>query len=617
MIDIPLRRAIRLALLWLFVPLLPAFGFADYVVQEEHDYDISATNQDTTTLYELTSSHKVRTTYLSRQSVTQRVFKVGESFFSPMRRLQAFLNDVSDRRITIKHDFEQQRDILTSDYKIHTITYPAIIKPGDIAEYTYERSYKSINYFPLISVSNWDSISTYRISIHHPKELQIDFDVWFPSHRIPFEIDSSDPQTTVLIFSKVGESALIDDLPLDHTHAYIQVIPSLQKQPIVASTPTAFARWYRSLFDQEPVVESPELEHVKKLIEPLHDDRSRLAALHDYVRKNILYIAEEHQLGAIVPRPPSTVLTRQFGDCKDRAYLIYSLARFFGIKNVYMALINTEVRPAFKGCHMWQYNHMICALEENGQVLFFDPTDTYTAFGEVPERLIERPAFVLNPDNPRHVTVQSTSSAPTLDATITASVQHPDQAHARIIVRGSNLSRAQWLLDNYTMDRVNTDMSQHIAEYFRAIAIGNLAVVMRSDTAIEFSADVDLSRFFLSSQAQVFIPSAPFPRVRNQFIDRSEDSLDISLYGCDNIALAIVLTAPGYRAEATSVSLGEGTPGSFTAAVANVEDRIEIRYRFIEKKRILSGEEKHAHMKFCVDYLQQKKTMFTLTGGTP
>ncbi len=138
------------------------------------------------------------------------------------------------------------------------------------------------------------------------------------------------------------------------------------------------------------------------MISSLSSNREKLRAIYDYVRSNVRYIADEQSLGAIVPRPPSFVLEKRYGDCKDKAFCVSQLAQKFGIP-AYMALISTDPEPELKDTHMSMYDHAICCAELDGKTVFMDPTCKYCEFGNIPNSDIENQALIANPAAPRFV----------------------------------------------------------------------------------------------------------------------------------------------------------------------------------------------------------------------
>ncbi|UKI32488.1 MAG: hypothetical protein L6W00_02560 [Lentisphaeria bacterium] len=85
------------------------------------------------------------------------------------------------------------------------------------------------------------------------------------------------------------------------------------------------------------------------------------------------------------PAPPGEVVRNRFGDCKDKANALVTMAEKLGIRAC-RVLLNRGGRsdPKFPS---WQFNHMLVLLPElpgYPDGLWLDPTDGTTKFGELP-----------------------------------------------------------------------------------------------------------------------------------------------------------------------------------------------------------------------------------------
>ncbi|HYJ33681.1 MAG TPA: DUF3857 domain-containing protein [Candidatus Binatia bacterium] len=101
--------------------------------------------------------------------------------------------------------------------------------------------------------------------------------------------------------------------------------------------------------------------------------------------------------GGYQPHPSGEVLTRYYGDCKDKANLMCCMLRSLGIPAYLVAVYSSDrayVREDWPAAQ--QFNHCIVAVAADslrgpivdhprlGQLLLFDPTDTNTPLGDLP-----------------------------------------------------------------------------------------------------------------------------------------------------------------------------------------------------------------------------------------
>ena len=126
----------------------------------------------------------------------------------------------------------------------------------------------------------------------------------------------------------------------------------------------------------------------------------KMKALAQFVQHDIRYVAIELGIGGFQPHPAADIFTHRYGDCKDKATLMRSMLREIGVDSYYV-IINTErgsvtpETPAYNG-----FNHAIIAIKVPGEIkdaslvatiqhprlgrlLFFDPTNELTPFGQI------------------------------------------------------------------------------------------------------------------------------------------------------------------------------------------------------------------------------------------
>jgi len=133
------------------------------------------------------------------------------------------------------------------------------------------------------------------------------------------------------------------------------------------------------------------------------DDLSRIRVLAYYVQK-LRYVAINRNLHlgfGYRPRKATEVLAKGYGDCKDKANLLKAMLRQVGIQSYPAAAESWDdggalVYPEWPS--PYQFNHVILAIAVGagtslpsvvttpnwGALLFFDPTNTATALGDLP-----------------------------------------------------------------------------------------------------------------------------------------------------------------------------------------------------------------------------------------
>jgi tetratricopeptide (TPR) repeat protein/transglutaminase-like putative cysteine protease len=182
-----------------------------------------------------------------------------------------------------------------------------------------------------------------------------------------------------LVFERGPMDALEEaepNLPSDAAH-FPQVIFS------TASSWRQVAQSYGAIVDRQ-IAAGGVGSIVNGLIKGKDARDQKLAALTQYLAKEVRYTGVEFGDASITPRSPSETLQRRFGDCKDKATLLVAMLRAAGIPS-YVALLNVgnrqDVPADYPG--MGLFDHAIVYVPGSPD-LWIDTTDEYARLGELP-----------------------------------------------------------------------------------------------------------------------------------------------------------------------------------------------------------------------------------------
>jgi hypothetical protein len=143
---------------------------------------------------------------------------------------------------------------------------------------------------------------------------------------------------------------------------------------------------------------------------------AKMRAIAQFVQKDIRYVAIELGIGGWQPHPAAEIYIHKYGDCKDKVTLMSSLLNEVGVESYYVS-INTHrgaVTPETPAS-MGLFNHEIMAVRlpegtndasllavwqhpKLGKILFFDPTDELTPFGQLSGDLQANYGLLVGPD---------------------------------------------------------------------------------------------------------------------------------------------------------------------------------------------------------------------------
>ena len=142
----------------------------------------------------------------------------------------------------------------------------------------------------------------------------------------------------------------------------------------------------------------------------------KMRALARFVQHDIRYVAIELGIGGWQPHPAPEVFLHRYGDCKDKATLMASTLSEIGVDSYYV-VINMDRGSVTPGmpAHVGGFNHVIVAIKlpdsvtdpsliatlphpNLGRLLFFDPTNEVTPFGQIRGHLQANYGLLVAPD---------------------------------------------------------------------------------------------------------------------------------------------------------------------------------------------------------------------------
>ncbi|QOY94967.1 DUF3857 and transglutaminase domain-containing protein [Massilia sp. UMI-21] len=154
----------------------------------------------------------------------------------------------------------------------------------------------------------------------------------------------------------------------------------------------AFARAYHARAAAAAAPDAAIAQLAARLTQRLTDPQAKAAALSDWVRRNIRYVAVYLGPGGVVPHPAPSVLANRYGDCKDHAALLQALLGAAGIASS-AGLVNGDDAyrlPAVPTLGV--LNHVIVYVPQ--LQLFLDPTAGTVAAGFLPPALLGKPVLL-------------------------------------------------------------------------------------------------------------------------------------------------------------------------------------------------------------------------------
>jgi len=172
------------------------------------------------------------------------------------------------------------------------------------------------------------------------------------------------------------------------------------------------AQWAAAMFpDVKP---SGALKSVAKSLEGGATPAARAAAALHWVQDEVRYFSVSIGENSHRPQPPDTVLSRRYGDCKDKSYLLVSLLRLLGIeaRPVLVSAQSPKLPARMLPSPKW-FDHVIVKITIDGADYYVDPTQTgqTESLADLPIALAGAHGLVIDPRSVSLLAIPEESSA--------------------------------------------------------------------------------------------------------------------------------------------------------------------------------------------------------------
>lgn len=601
-------RNVLALLMGVAVPVFLARGVdaQDILYTERHEFTIGEDHS-------FRERADVEVRFLSTRSTDIDAFHIGEQYFARVKNLQGSFDGKRLRGDAFQTFTPEREDIFLSGGKVHRIDLPQTPSSGSVATYSYERDYLDAAYAPVLRIPDLNRVAAYDIVVNHPEGVTVDFKMFVPRGEVEHSISSTGGRTAIT-FRNLEP---LNDLPLfahNGAHAYVLLDLRRDGDPLTPTAPDEFASWYAALVNTPapPPTILPIAEGLRG-----ETDSATVASMHDYVRESIRYIADERDAGAFVPRAPDLVVERAYGDCKDRAFLISALAQSLGLR-VDPVLITTAPEPEFEEVHIGLFNHVICSFtHDDGTRTYFDPTDPYSSFGDLPESDVDGHALRIGPDGAERLYVQAQSTRPTLDLDVSLDLDAPAEADAVVTVRGEMLSMMRAIEARQTEQDARNALSAVAGRLLYKVRLSGIQEITRAARERTYRARADFSEFVIASPTKRYLPLTPFRAIAAEASERRDDALTVYTEDRPNVRLSLSVDGAAWQPDAREETIGDPEGAVwFTAEAVPGSDAAQITYQFGQRTRRFTGDDRTAFMSLADAYLGARRDVITFRSPT-
>jgi transglutaminase-like putative cysteine protease/Flp pilus assembly protein TadD len=192
---------------------------------------------------------------------------------------------------------------------------------------------------------------------------------------------------------------VVDDVPAIVAEAGMPGLSEISPYLHVSTYETwqAVGRWYWGLIKDQLYADEDLSRTVNGLVKDADTTRDKVERIHNWVIENTRYVGLEFGIHGFMPYRVPLIVQRGFGDCKDKASLMYTMFREAGI-DARIVLVRTRRNGDIAGqpASLSVFDHAIAYVPELD--LFLDGTAEHSGTTELPVQDQGVTVLVVGPD---------------------------------------------------------------------------------------------------------------------------------------------------------------------------------------------------------------------------
>lgn len=330
------------------------------------------------------------------------------------RNLKGFHSEIRD-------EYVNSQNIFHGDYRVQ---YADLVFPLQGTSYTIEteKKYNDVKYFVRQYFSSTYRIIEGKLTIHIPNWLDLEVVEY---NFEGFEINKTstknpDGQTIVYTFKNIPPKSGEQNSP-GPSFVYPHVVYHAKSYAKNGISKNLFNdvgdlyAWCNGLVEEVKIDPSAFSAKVEELTATTLTDKEKIENIYYWVQDNIRYIAFEDGIAGFQPDSPQNVFNKRYGDCKGMAFLTQAMLQEAGFDSRLVWIGTDRLAYDYSIPSLAINNHMICAVELDGELIFLDPTEKYNQFGTYATRIQGKQAMVQDGETYKIITVPSTAVTGNID----------------------------------------------------------------------------------------------------------------------------------------------------------------------------------------------------------
>ena len=310
-------------------------------------------------------------------------------------------------------------------------------------------------------------------------------------------------------------------------------------------------QWYAELQGDRIAPDERIKTKAAELVSGRTTDKDKVKALYDYVARNFRYVSLSFGQGRYQPHAAASVMTNQYGDCKDKHTLLASMLAATGLR-AYPVLLNSTRKLDVDVPSPGQFDHVISAIPLGSETLWVDTTPEVAPAGLLSPNLRNKKVLMI--PTAGSALLQTTPAAPPFlfseRVTIEGTIDDLGKltAHARLVLRGDTEMHMRLAFYRTTSSKWKS-LGRYLGMW---IGIeGEVTDIKTTDPAdsekpFEIEFDVSYANFLDWSSKKLKV-ALPFPSfiLAHSKTEKAENTPRLELGPPIDIAYSLKLTLPG------------------------------------------------------------------------
>lgn len=370
------------------------------------------------------SADRVKTTVREAYKILRpngREHGVVSVYFNPERKIKSLHGwcipaQGKDYEVKDKDSVDRalQGGILVDDTKLRILAIPAA-EPGNIIGYEYEVEERPFFLQDLWSFQEHDPVHESHYSLQLPAGWEFKT-AWLNHPEVkPVDAGNNLWQWTISDVKAIRNEPAMPPVRGISAQMVVTFFPPGGKASNGFAAWNDLGNWVNQLMAGR-VEASPDIkQEVATLTAGKSTQLEKMQAIAGFAQHDIRYVAIELGIGGWQPHPAAEVFSHHYGDCKDKATLMRAMLSEIGVESFHVVIndergVVTRDTPA----HNFGFNHAIVAVKlpdgmkdpslvavlqhpTLGRLLYFDPTDEITPFGQIRGELQQNYALLVTP----------------------------------------------------------------------------------------------------------------------------------------------------------------------------------------------------------------------------